>query len=86
MGTTKVMDWAVKIMSMCAIPSLAWAWSLSLEVNDLRDDLGDAEVVIIDLKTGVAETQTNNKDIIGMKKDIEYMKKTLDRIEIAVGR
>ena len=86
MGTTKAMDWAVKIMSMFAIPSLAWAWSLSLEVSDLRDDLGDTEVVIIDLKTGVAETQANNKDIIGMKKDIEYMKKTLDRIEIAVGR
>lgn len=84
MNTTKAVDWALRIVGLFAIPSLAWAWSLSLDVSELQNDLGDAEVQIQELKKNAEALHANNDDIIAMKKDIEYMKKTLDRIEIAV--
>ena len=50
------------------------------------NDLGDAEEVIADLEKKLAGSDDNSKQIIGIEKDIEYMKNSLGRIESMVTR
>ena len=86
--TSKVADWGWKIftvvLSVLIVPLAGWVWSTNVKVTELRNDLGDAEEKIDVLENLVAEAQTNSKAIIGIEKDIEYMKGTLGRIETKV--
>ncbi len=74
-----------KVVQMClgllVLPLAGWVWNMNVEVAELRNDLGDAEEVIADLEKKIESSDDNAKNIIGIEKDIEYMKGSLGRIE-----
>jgi TolA-binding protein len=86
--TSKMADWAWKVftvvLSLVVVPLAGWVWSQNVKVAQLENDLGDAEEKIQELSGKVEEAQANSKAIIGMEKDIEYMRATLGRIETKV--
>jgi len=67
------------IMSALVLPLAGWVWNTNLKVAELQNDLGDAEKEISELKERGLEGR-----IIGMERDIEWMKGTLGRIEKVV--
>ena len=74
------------LMSVLVLPLAGWVWSTNLKVAELKNDLGDAEQVIESLEKKILNSDDNSKKIIGMEKDIEYMKGSLGRIESMVTR
>jgi hypothetical protein len=74
------------MMSVLVIPLAGWVWSTNVKVAELKNDLGDAEAVISVLEKKIEGSDTNAKQIIGIEKDIEYMKGSLGRIEVMVTR
>ena len=74
------------IMSVLVLPLAGWVWSTNVKVAELQNDLGDAERVIESLEKKIINSDNNAKQIIGMEKDIEYMKGSLGRIEEMVTR
>ena len=74
----KVIQMALR---MLVIPLAGWVWNMNVEVAELRNDLGDAEEVIADLEKKISGSDDNARQIIGIEKDIEYMKNSLSRIE-----
>ena len=68
-------------LGMLVIPLAGWVWNMNVEVAELRNDLGDAEEVIADLEKKISGSDDNARQIIGIEKDIEYMKGSLGRIE-----
>jgi hypothetical protein len=86
--TSKIADWSWKVftvaLSVLIVPLAGWVWSMNAQVTDLVNDLGDAEDEISKLEAQVSEAQDNSRAIIGIQKDIEYMKTTLTRIESRV--
>ena len=72
------------LMSALVIPLAGWVWNMNVEVAELKNDLGDAEEVIATLEKKIMGADDNSKQIIGMEKDIEYMKGSLSRIESLV--
>ena len=73
-------------LGMLVIPLAGWVWNTNVMVAELQNDLGDAEEVIADLEKKLAGSDDNSKQIIGIEKDIEYMKNSLGRIESMVVR
>ena len=69
------------IMSVLVLPLAGWVWNTNIKVAELQNDLGDAEQVISVLEKKIMSSDDNAKQIIGIEKDIEYMKNTLGRIE-----
>ena len=89
MGTlTKDDVWKVIQMALglLVVPLAGWVWNMNAEVAELRNDLGDAEEVIADLEKKLQSSDDNARQIIGIEKDIEYMKGSLGRIEQMVTR
>ena len=68
-------------MSVLVLPLAGWVWSTNVKVAELQNDLGDAERTIVVLEKKIASSDDNAKNIIGIEKDIEYMKGSLGRIE-----
>jgi hypothetical protein len=84
MGTiTKDDIWKVfsLIMSALVLPLAGWVWNTNVKVAELQNDLGDAERTIVVLEKKITSSDDNAKNIIGIEKDIEYMKGSLGRIE-----
>lgn len=73
-------------LAMLVVPLAGWVWNMNVQVADLKNDLGDAEKVIADLRAKTAEADDNAKQIIGIERDIEYMKQSLSRIETMITR
>tara|TARA_B100000282_G_C31594335_1_gene427134 strand:- start:42 stop:314 length:273 start_codon:yes stop_codon:yes gene_type:complete len=69
------------MMSVLVLPLAGWVWNTNIKVAQLQNDLGDAEQVIRVLEKKIASSDDNAKNIIGIEKDIEYMKGSLGRIE-----
>ena len=69
------------LLSVLVIPLAGWVWNTNVKVAELQNDLGDAEQVISVLEKKIASSDDNAKNIIGIEKDIEYMKGSLGRIE-----
>jgi len=74
------------IMSVLVLPLAGLVWNTNIKVAELQNDLGDAEEVIAVLEKKIMNSDDNAKQIIGMEKDIEYMKDSLGRIESLVTR
>ena len=74
------------IMSVLVLPLAGWVWSTNVKVAELKNDLGDAEKVISVLEKKIEGSDTNAKQIIGIEKDIEYMRGSLGRIEVMITR
>ena len=73
-------------LAMMVMPLAGWVWNMNVEVAQLRNDLGDAEEVIATLEKKISSSDDNARNIIGIEKDIEYMKNSLGRIEQMVTR
>ena len=73
-------------LTMLVVPLAGWVWNMNVQVADLKNDLGDAEAVIADLRAKTSEADDNAKQIIGIERDIEYMKQSLSRIETMITR
>jgi len=67
------------IMSALVLPLAGWVWNTNVRVAELENNLEHAEREIDDLKNHGFEGR-----IIGMERDIEWMKGTLGRIEKVV--
>ena len=82
-GITKDDIWKMfsLLMSVTIIPLAGWVWNTNVKVAELQNDLGDAEQVISVLEKKILSSDDNAKNIIGIEKDIEYMKGSLGRIE-----
>ena len=82
-GITKDDIWKMfsLIMSVLVLPLAGWVWNTNIKVAELQNDLGDAEQVISVLEKKILSSDDNAKNIIGIEKDIEYMKGSLGRIE-----
>lgn len=74
------------LMSALVLPLAGWVWNTNIKVAELQNDLGDAEAVIVKLEREISSSEDNSRQIIGIEKDIEYMKGTLGRIESLVTR
>ena len=68
-------------LGLLVLPLAGWVWDMNVGVAELRNDLGDAEEVIADLEKKIESSDDNARNIIGIEKDIEYMKGSLGRIE-----
>jgi hypothetical protein len=78
------------MMSVLVLPLAGWVWNTNIKVAELQNDLGDAESaikVLIDKKDQYEAKELElASQIIGIEKDIEYMKGSLGRIEELVTR
>jgi len=85
---TKDDVWKVVQMALgvLVLPLAGWVWNTNVMVAELQNDLGDAEEVIESLEKKLLGSDDNSRQIIGIEKDIEYMKNSLGRIESMVTR
>ena len=78
------------MMSVTIIPLAGWVWNTNVHVAELQNDLGDAEENIAELVAKKAQYEAKELElasqIIGIEKDIEYMKGSLGRIEKMITR
>jgi len=76
-------EWIWKIFTVAlgalVMPLAGWVWSVNETVIGL-------EAQMKNLEHQVEEAEANSKALIGVEKDIEYMKGTLGRIEVLVTR
>ena len=89
---TKDDVWKVIQMGLATmvVPLGGWVWNMNVEVAELKNDLGDAEMVIERLVKKKDQYESKEielaSQIIGIEKDIEYMKGSLGRIEKMITR
>ena len=69
------------VIGVIVVPLSGWVWNTNVKVAELQNDLGDAEQVISVLEKKILGSDDNAKQIIGIEKDIEYMRGSLGRIE-----
>ena len=72
------------VLGVIVVPLAGWVWNTNVAVAQVQNDLSDAEEAIKVLELKVAEADQNAREIISIEKDIEYMKKSLERIEALV--
>ena len=76
-------EWMWKIFTVAlgvlVMPLAGWVWSMNETVIELEAKVGN-------LEKQVEEAEKNARALIGVEKDIEYMKSTLGRIEVLVTR
>lgn len=72
------------VLGVIIVPLAGWVWNTNVAVAQVQNDLSDAEETIKVLELKVAEADQNAREIISIEKDIEYMKKSLERIEALV--
>ena len=58
--------------------------SLFLEINGDKERVIEIESGMKNIEKKVSEAEENARALIGVEKDIEYMKSTLERIEVLV--
>lgn len=77
-------------LAMLVVPLAGWVWNMNVQVSNLQNDLGDAEKIIEALEVKKDQYEAKEVElasqIIGIEKDIEYMKGSLSRIEEMVTR
>jgi hypothetical protein len=89
MSTSKVTEWAWKVATVVLFPMVlllgGWVWQTQETLTSLSISTNMQIVALQDenqeLKSEVAEAAANGKSIVGIQKDIEYMKASLTRIE-----
>ena len=65
------------ILGVLIMPLAGWVWTMNEKMIELETEVGN-------LANQVAEAEANARALIGVEKDIEYMKGTLGRIEVLV--
>jgi len=72
------------ILGVIIVPLAGWVWNTNVALAQIQNDLTDAEDTILILERKIEEAEENSRAIISIEKDIEYMKKALERIEALV--
>jgi len=72
------------VLGVLILPLAGWVWNMNVSVAQLQNDLGDVEETIAFLEQKVEEAERNSRAIISIEKDIEYMRGTLERIEMLI--
>jgi len=67
------------ILGVLIMPLAGWVWTMNEKMIELETEVGN-------LANQVQEAEANARALIGVEKDIEYMKGTLGRIEVLVTR
>ena len=74
-------EWIWKIFTLIlgalVMPLAGWVWTMNERVIEL-------ETQVSSVQNQVAEAEANARALIGVEKEIEYMKGTLGRIEVLV--
>mgnify|MGYP001295009634 FL=1 len=71
-------------LGVIVVPLAGWVWNTNVALTQIQNDLTNAEDTIEILERKVEEAEANSRAIISIEKDIEYMKKSLERIEALV--
>ena len=71
-------------LGVIVVPLAGWVWNTNVALTQIQNDLANAEDTIEILERKVEEAEANSRAIISIEKDIEYMKKALERIEALV--
>ena len=84
----KTAEWGWKILTLgmgaVVMPLAGWVWTMNVEVAELENDMAHLQTKVQEIKSKSSEADDNSKAIIGIEKDIEYMKGSLGRIEVLV--
>jgi len=83
---TAGLGWKLLTLGMGAVimPLAGWVWTMNVQVAELENNLNHLESRVQEVKTKSSEADDNSKAIIGIEKDIEYMKGSLGRIEVLI--
>jgi len=83
---TAELGWKILTLGMGAVimPLAGWVWTMNVQVAELENNLNHLESRVQEVKTKSVEADDNSKAIIGIEKDIEYMKNSLGRIEVLI--
>ena len=81
---TAELGWKILTSAVGAliVPLAGWVWTMNVQVVELENDLDHLQNRVQEIKTKSSEADDNSKSIIGIEKDIEYMKDALGRIEV----
>ena len=81
---TAELGWKILTSAVGAliVPLAGWVWTMNVQVAELENDLDHLQNRVQEIKTKSSEADDNSKSIIGIEKDIEYMKDALGRIEV----
>ena len=86
--TAKTAEWGWKILTLgmgaVIMPLAGWVWTMNVQVAELENDLDHLQTRVQEIKSKSVEADDNSKAIIGIEKDIEYMKGALGRIEVVI--
>ena len=86
--TAKTAEWGWKILTLgmgaVVMPLAGWVWTMNVEVAELENDMAHLQTKVQEIKSKSSEADDNSKAIIGIEKDIEYMKGSLGRIEVLI--
>ena len=84
----KTAEWGWKILTLAMgaviMPLAGWVWTMNVQVAELENNLNHLESRVQEVKSKSVEADDNSKAIIGIEKDIEYMKNSLGRIEVLI--
>jgi|TARA_Y100000310_G_C20122025_1_gene551900 predicted RNase H-like nuclease (RuvC/YqgF family) len=72
------------VVGILIMPLAGWVWNTNVKVAELENNLKHIEQSIEELESKLVEADENAKSLIGVEKDIEYMKNSLLRIETLV--
>ena len=83
---TAELGWKILTLGMGAVimPLAGWVWTMNVQVAELENNLNHLESRVQEVKSKSVEADDNSKAIIGIEKDIEYMKNSLGRIEVLI--
>ena len=83
---TAELGWKILTLGMGAVimPLAGWVWTMNVQVVELENDLDHLQNRVQEIKSKSVEADDNSKAIIGIEKDIEYMKGSLGRIEVLI--
>lgn len=79
----KLLNLAVGVLLM---PIAGWVWSINVEVAQLRNDVGDIEQSLDELKVKISDLDDASRVLIGVEKDVQHVREILDRIEGIIAR
>ena len=79
----KLLSLAVGVVLM---PLAGWVWSINVEVAQLRNDVGDIEQSLDELKVKISDLDDASRVLIGVEKDVQHVREILDRIEGLITR
>ena len=80
--------WKLLSLAMGVVlkPLAGWVWTINVEVAQLRNDVGDIEQSLDELKVKISDLDDASRVLIGVEKDVQHVREILDRIEGLITR